>query len=104
MAQVVPLMVCHVGAPVLGWLFSTDAMGENEVDYGGFGIAVTELDDVEVDSLLHQGEALGRSIARLDGLHGAKFPQKALRPTVPYTLLPNKLFEPECWKAVDYGR
>ena len=79
-------------------------MGENEVDYGGYGIAVTELDDVEIDSLLHQGEALGRSIARLDGLHGAKFPQKALRPTVPYTLLPNKLFEPERWKAVDYGR
>ena len=98
MAHVVPLMVCHVGAPILAWLFSTDAMGENDYDHGGFGIAVTELSDPEVDSLLQQGETLGRSIARLDGLHGAKFPQKALKPTVPYTLLPNKLFEPSRWK------
>ena len=73
MAHVVPLMGCHVGAPILGWLFSTDAMGENDYDHGGFGIAVTELSDPEVDSLLQQGETLGRSIARLDGLHGAKF-------------------------------
>eukprot|EP00434_Breviolum_minutum_P026310 symbB.v1.2.023253.t2/scaffold2112.1/size106475/3 len=104
MAHVVPLMVCHVGAPILGWLFSTDAMGENDYDHGGFGIAVTELSDPEVDSLQQQGETLGRSIARLDRLHGAKFPQKALKPTVPYTLLPNKLFEPSRWMAVDHGR
>ena len=41
MAHVIPLMVCHVGSPILDWLFSTDAMGANEVDYGGYGIAVT---------------------------------------------------------------
>ncbi len=104
MAHVIPLMVCHVGSPVLSWLFSTDAMGANDYDHGGYGIAVTEIDELEVDSLLQQGEVLGRSIARLDGMQGAKFPQRSLRPTVPYTLLPERLFESSRWTAVEHGR
>ena len=104
MAVAVPLMVCHVGSPILPWLFSTDAMGANITDHGGYGIAVTEVSDFEVDCLLKQGETLGRSIARLDGQQGAKYPHRALVPTVPYTLLPDQLFEADRWKAVEHGR
>lgn len=104
MAHVIPLMVCHVGSPILDWLFSTDAMGANEVDYGGYGIAVTQVNETEIEDLLRQGEAMGRSIARLDGLHGAKFPEKALVPTVPFTLLSPQLFDDGRWLEVEHGR
>lgn len=103
MASVVPLMVCHVGSPILDLLFSTDAMGANETDHGGYGIAVTKVTDDEID-LLRQGEAVGKSIARLDGLHGAKFPDKALVPTVPFTLLSHQLFSDDRWIEVQRGR
>ena len=104
MAYVVPLMVCHVGSPILDWLFSTDAMGANETDYGGYGIAVARVTDVEIDDLLRQGEAIGKSIARLDGLHGAKYPERALVPTVPFTLLSPKIFDESRWLEVEHGR
>ncbi len=104
MAVAVPLMVCHVGSPILPWLFSTDAMGANVTDHGGYGIAVTEITEFEVDCLLKQGEMLGRSIARLDGNQGAKYPHRALVPTVPYTLLPEQLFWADRWNAVEHGR
>ena len=104
MAYVVPLMVCHVGSPIWDWLFSTDAMGANETDYGGYGIAVTRISDSEIDDLLRQGEAVGCSIAGLDGLHGAKYPEKALVPTVPFTLLAPQLFEESRWLEVEHGR
>ena len=104
MAVAVPLMVCHVGSAILPWLFSTDAMGANITDHGGYGVAVTEVSEFEVECLLKQGEVLGRSIAQLDGHHGAKYPHRALVPTVPFTLLPEQLFEASRWKAVEHGR
>jgi len=104
MAVAVPLMVCHVGSPILSWLFSTDAMGANITDHGGYGIAVTEVSEFEVECLLKQGETLGRSIARLDGQHGAKYPHRALVPTVPFTLLPEQLFRADRWTPVEHGR
>ena len=103
MAHVTCLMTCHVGAPILPWLFGTDAMGENEHDWGGYGIVATELLAGETDSLLQQGEAIGRSVARLDG-GGAKYPHKALRPTVPFTMLPESMFAADRWLPVERGR
>ncbi len=103
MAQVTCLMTCHVGAPILPWLFGTDAMGENEHDWGGYGVVATTLLEGEKDSLLQQGEAVGRAVARLDG-GGAKYPHKALRPTVPFTMLPESLFCAERWLPVERGR
>ncbi len=103
MARVTCLMACHVGAPVLPWLFGTDAMGENEQDWGGYGIVATELVDGETETLLQQGETIGRAIARLDG-GGAKYPHKALRPTVPFTMLPESMFDSSRWLPVERGR
>lgn len=104
MARVVPLMSCHVGARFLDFMFATDAMGDNEVDHGGFGIVATRLRGGEVLDLLRQGEAEGRAIARLDGSGGAKFPDRSLRPTVPFTLRPETLFEEHRWHFVESGR
>ena len=104
MAHVTCLMSVHVGAQIQPWLFATDAMGMNEHDWGGFGIAMTEINEFEISSLLKQGEALGKSIARADGFGGARWPQRELKPTVPFSLLPDTLFEPKRWSAVDRGR
>ena len=104
MARVTSLMVCHVGAKLSDWLFATDAMGMNEVDMGGYGIVATKLSTQEKEDLLRQGEMEGRSIARLHELGGSKFPQKSLRPSVPFSLLPDSFFEPERWVLVESGR
>ena len=102
MGQMVPLMVCHVGSEVLPWLFATDAMGSNEKDHGGYGIAMTEVSEEEIGDLMRHGEALGRSVALK--ANGVSCADKPLRPTVPFTLLPQKFFEEDRWHAVDHGR
>lgn len=104
MARSTGFMEVHVGAPILPWLFATDAMGSNEKDYGGYGIVMTEVSTDEVDSLLRHGELLGRTVARLDVCGGAKFGERDLQPTVPFTLLPDKFFVEERWQLVSRGR
>ena len=104
MANLMSQMFCHVGSPISQWLFATDAMGQNEIDYGGFGIAMTEVTDSEVKALLQQGEISGKSIARLNGFQGTKFPNRAMVPTVPFSLLPTEFFEKDRWIPVSRGR
>ncbi len=104
MARVTGLMQCHVGSTILPWLFATDAMGANQVDNGGYGVVVTKITKTEIQSLLRVGEMEGRCIARVDGSGGAKYPQRSLKPTVPFTLLPEEFFVPERWFVVDSGR
>ncbi len=104
MARVTSLMFCHVGARLSDWLFATDAMGMNEVDMGGYGIVATKLTPEEKEDLLRQGEMEGRTVARLHELGGSKFPERSLRPSVPFTLLPDSFFEPARWILVESGR
>lgn len=104
MARVTCLMSCHVGAPFLKWIFATDAMGSNEYDHGGYGIVTTQATTDELHAITRRGEAEGKSIARLDGQGGSKFPDRALKPTVPFTRLPSQLFEQQRWHLVDAGR
>ena len=104
MARLTPLMVCDLGSPILPILFGTDAMGDNDIDYGGYGIVATSLEQHEKRILLKLGELPGRSIARLDGCQGTRFPDRPLRPTVPFTRLPDDFFVADRWKAVQWGR
>ena len=104
MANLMSQMFCHVGSPVSHWLFATDAMGQNDLDFGGYGIAMTEVDNIEIKALLRQGEVAGKTIARLDGFQGTKYPGRALVPTVPFSLLPTEFFEKERWRPVSRGR
>eukprot|EP00438_Fugacium_kawagutii_P028962 Skav210523 [mRNA] locus=scaffold3045:172599:178253:+ [translate_table: standard] len=104
MARVTCLMYCHVGAPFLKWIFATDAMGANEHDFGGYGMVTTQVSDEELKEITRQGEAEGRALARLDGQGGSKYPERALKPTVPFTRLPSQLFDLNRWHLVDAGR
>ena len=104
MARLTALMVCDLGSPILPILFGTDAMGANDIDHGGYGIVATRLEQHEKRILLKLGELPGRSIARLDGCHGTRFPERPLKPTVPFTRLPDDFFRADRWKAVTWGR
>eukprot|EP00438_Fugacium_kawagutii_P007847 Skav210112 [mRNA] locus=scaffold2194:65749:67815:+ [translate_table: standard] len=104
MAHSVSLMSVHVGAPIQPWLFATDAMGANDIDAGGYGIAMTEITDSEVDALLRHGEMPGKSVARLSDYEGVKRPERPLLATVPFTMLPDELFESQRWIEVERGR
>ena len=104
MAVMVPYMSCHLGSKWGPWLFATDAMGQNDFDFGGFGIVATPLQEGEVATLLSQGEAPGLTVARLDSVGGAKHPERMLKPSVPFTMLPQKFFEEDRWLEVERGR
>lgn len=104
MARMTALMVCDLGSPILPILFGADAMGENDIDYGGYGIVATKLEEDEKRTLLRLGEQPGRSIARLDGCQGTKYPDRPLQPTVPFSRLPDEFFRPDRWKPVQRGR
>ena len=80
MARLTPLMVLHLGSKILPMMFGTDAMGSTETDWGGYGIVASELQEEEMKILLKVGELPGRSIARLDGLNGTKFPDRPFSP------------------------
>ena len=85
-------------------IFATDAMGANDYDNGGYGIVTTRVSTSEAADLLRQGGAEGKAIARLDGTQGARYPDRALKPTVPFTLLSDELFAQSRWRLVEAGR
>ena len=43
-------------------------------------------------------------MARLDTVGGARHPEKMLKPTVPFSMLPQQLFDEPRWKEVERGR
>ena len=104
MAHVVPLMYSHVGAKLGKVLFATDASGEGAYDEGGFGIVATTINDHEMDSILALAEQPGLSVAVLSDVGGAKYPDKPLIPTVPFSRLPNEILREDRWKTVSSGR
>ena len=104
MAAVTMLMYCELGAKCIPWCFATDAMGSNEIDAGGWGMAVTQLTESEIRTIFQQGEAPGLSVARLGEIGGTKWPDRPIVPTVPFTLLPSQLFDEQRWRDLGHGR
>ena len=72
---------------------------------GGMGLLLQKLLSLRLTASSHKERPwLGRSIARLEGEEGAKYPRKALVPTIPHTMLPDQLFRSERWTEVEHGR
>ena len=84
-------------------LFGTDAQGAGEGDHGGYGVVGTVINNIELRSLLSQGELPGRTIRRLGELDGVKNPAD-LRPTVPITRVEKSVFDPKRWSVLMQGR
>jgi len=77
-------------------------MGSNDFDAGGWGMTVTQISRQEEKEIFQHGEAPGLTVARLGEVGGSKWPDRPLQPTVPFTLLPPKLFDTHRW--LDLGR
>ena len=105
MGFVVPWMFLDVGAPLCPVLFATDAQGVNDLDAGGFGIVARAAPPPMIQRVFEQGSCVGRTVSRLSGdLSGLRRPERAITPTVPFTLLPADLFVLAEWLEVDRGR
>ena len=102
MGFVVPWMFLDVGAPLCPVLFATDAQGVNDLDAGGFGIVARAAPPPMIQRVFEQGSCVGRTVSRLSGdLSGLRRPERAITPTVPFTLLPADPFVLAEWLEVD---
>ena len=79
-------------------------MGSNDFDAGGWGMTVTQISIQEEKEIFQHGEAPGLTVARLGEVGGSKWPDRPLQPTVPFTLLPPKLFDTHRWLDLGRGR
>jgi hypothetical protein len=105
MACVVPFLFYSYSDPIARVAFASDAMGSTEVDDGGYGVVAREVDMKLIQSALEVGGAPGRSIARLSGeLSGAKFPDKRILATKPFSRLHEDWFCHSDWIQISRGR
>lgn len=105
MARGVWFMSCNINRPFSQILWASDAQGAGEGDMGGFGIVATTISREDVADICESAETWGRTVARVSGeLSSAKNPFKELIPTVPFTLLPDSLFQQCRWREIDSGR
>ena len=93
MARAVPLMFLDVGAPLLGVVGATDAMGPTMLDAGGYGVVASVVPRDVLERTFEQASVISYTVARLDGsLSGLKNPAKELRGTIPVSRVPRELF------------
>ena len=105
MAWAVRFMELAVDLPFSKSMLATDAMGSNELDHGGFGVCVTQVSDEELASLRASAEQPGFALNMQDSeVNGLPHPERVITPTVPFSVLPDQLFDLERWKVVMHGR
>ena len=82
-------------------------MGQNNNDHGGFGIVGADVPSETLSNVYRTGPAVGRTLARLsEELTGLRDPLRDTKRTVPFTYLPQSLFDPEVtdWRLLEQGR
>ena len=108
MSYAAPWLFYDAGAPLATTIFATDAMGHSEVDAGGYGITVRDVSRAAIEQILEYGESQGRSVSRLSGdFTGLKFPERPIKASEPFSLLPNEIFQDEekaRWLPMAWGR
>jgi hypothetical protein len=106
-AYLLPLVFADIGASLCSTVFATDAMGANEQDNGGYGVVCADVSSALIQAIYTRGRARGFTVSRLSGdLSGLKYPSKETTRTVPFSLLPKKLFDKKQtpWKVIMQGR
>ena len=81
----VPMEAARIVEPsdehVVDMLLATDAMGQNELDHGGYGICLTKVSEAELEALRANSEQLGLALSLHDDVvDGMPFPERALTP------------------------
>ena len=105
MAWAVRFMELTIVLPFSKSMLATDAMGSNELDHGGFGVCTTQVSDEELASLRASAEQPGFALNMQDAeVSGLPHPERVITPTVPFSVLPDQLFDLDRWKVVMHGR
>ena len=104
MASLVQAMYADLGAKLTPTVFATDAMGASEQDAGGFGIVATRVAPQVAKTCFEDALEPGFTVCRLDGkFRGLKRPDQRIGRTVPFTKLPDELFDCQ-WSPLLWGR
>ena len=104
MANAILGMVADLGAPIPQTVFATDAMGQHDLDFGGFGIVAARCSTADVEQAFCEGLDPGFAVCKLSGdLRGLKRPDRRIGRTIPFSRLPEGLFEAE-YTPLDWGR
>ena len=110
MYQVLPAIVCELGAPISQWVFASDAQGSGEVadtDNGGYGVVASRPAVSVVKEAFLRSQSSGKTIVRLaDNFTGRRDPSRELIPTLPSSAMPATLLNDSLlrWHPIDYGR
>ena len=106
MAELIPSMYMHLGAPVAPVLFATDARGgDGYGDAGGFGGVAVDVGSDVVRSYLERCMRPGFTVTKLDGSFSGRLrPEEPWRRTVPFSRITNEIVSLEDWKPVFHGR
>ena len=107
MALGVPFLVADLGAPPAPVIFASDAMGETVADHGGHGLVGVPAGRDLFERTLQMSRAVRMTVVRLDGgLSGLKRPEKRITPTIPFSRIPQELFDTSVcvWSDLDAGR
>ena len=107
MSHLVDFMFVDVSLPAANTIFVSDAQGPGELltgDHGGYGLVAADIDSSLSLEVWRSPVVPGRSVVKLDGSLGTKFPTRSsLAPTVPFAQLPKDLFD-RTWHVLDRGR
>ena len=105
MGSVAPLLFYSFKSKFALTAFATDAMGENDIDSGGYGVVARKTSLNMLRDALESGGAPGFTVSRLSGdMTGTKYPNKLLSATKPFSLLHEDWFINSEWLPVTSGR
>ena len=91
MVSLSAFMPARVWVPFNPMVLATDAMGVNEVDHGGWGIAATLASKEDLDQLFDVAGSPGYTVIRPDGdVSRLRDPNKELRRAVPCSSVPRQ--------------
>ena len=105
MAEVVPMMYMHLGAPLSPVLFATDARGPDlRCDHGGFGGVAANVGQATAQMYLQRRMRPGFTVTKLDvSFTGMLRPEEPWRRTVPFSRITEELSKVEEWLPVMQG-
>ena len=107
MASLSAFMSARLWVPFNPMVLATDAMGANEVDHGGWGIAATLASKEDLEQLFDVAGSPGYTVIRPDGdVSRLRDPNKELRRAIPCSFVPQHFTDESVttWTPLRSGR
>ena len=106
MAEVIPMMFMHLGAPVSPVLFATDPRGsDGHGDAGAYGAVAVDVGSATVCRYLERCMRPGFTVTKLDGSFSGRLrPEEPWRRTVPFSQITEDVVAISSWKPIMHGK